>query len=311
MDPIIIDHLSKELGKHPVLNNLTLTVKYGEIFCLLGPNGAGKTTTLRILLNIFKPSSGNVTVLGTDVTSSEYRITRKKIGFVLENQGLYEYLTAADNLEFYDRLYNNSPNERQKRINGLLEQVGLSTVKDKPVNTFSFGMKQRLALARALINDPSLLILDEPMKGLDVEGRVMIRNLFLDLKKNGKTIFLSSHDLDEIQRISSRVAVINQGKLLLCNSYENLTRETTQIELEIGNGSGSLQILDTLIWIKSWRLEGNIVHIELKNPEDRNQLSHVLMDMGIEILGMKIEKQGLEKIYLDLIRNDKVEKNEE
>jgi ABC-2 type transport system ATP-binding protein len=309
MDPICISHLSKKIGNTQILDDISLTVQSGEILSYLGPNGAGKTTTLRILLNILKPSSGTVTVLGTDVISPEYRFTRKKIGFVMENMGLYEYLTAADNLEFYDRLYN-APLGRQKRINGLLEQVDLSLVKDKPVSTFSFGMKQRLALARALINDPLLLILDEPMKGLDVEGRVMIRNLLLELKKNGTTIFLNSHDLDEMQRISSRVAVINKGKLLLCDSYENLAKGTTHIELEIGTSAGSLQNLDNIPWITSWQQDGNMVHIELENPEYRNQLSRALTDMGIVILEMKMEKRGLEEIYLDLIRNDEVEENE-
>jgi ABC-2 type transport system ATP-binding protein len=306
MDSICISHLSKKIGNNQILDDISLTVQSGEIFSYLGPNGAGKTTTLRILLNILKPTSGTVTVLGTDVTSPGYRATRKKIGFVLENTGLYEYLTAADNLEFYDRLYN-SPEGRQNRINGLLEQVHLSAVKDNPVNTFSFGMKQRLTLARALINDPSLLILDEPMKGLDVEGRVMIRNLLLDLKKKGTTIFLNSHDLDEMQRISSRVAVINKGKLLLCDSYENLAKGTTHVELEIGTSAGSLQELDRIPWITSWHQEGNRVRIELEKPEDRNQVSHVLTGMGIDILEMKTVKQGLEEIYLDLIRNDEVE----
>lgn len=310
MDPICISHLSKNLGKSRVLDDISLTVQSGEIFSYLGPNGAGKTTTLRILLNILKPTSGTVTVLGTDVTSPEFRHTRKKIGFVLENPGLYEYLTAADNLEFYDRLYN-SPEGRQKRIKELLDQVDLSAVKDTPVSTFSFGMKQRLALARALINDPSLLFLDEPMKGLDVEGRVMIRNLLLDLKKSGTTIFLNSHDLDEMQRISSRVAVINKGKLLLCDSYENLAKGTTHIELEIGAGTGSLHGLDSILWITSWSQEGNRVHIDLEKPDYRNQLSRVMSGMGIEILEMRSEKRGLEEIYLDLIRNDEVEEDEE
>lgn len=309
MDTICISHLSKKIGNIQILDDISLTVQSGEIFSYLGTNGAGKTTTLRILLNILKPTSGTVTVLGTDVTSPGYRSTRKKIGFVLENMGLYEYLTAADNLEFYDRLYN-SPEGRQKRINGLLEQVDLSAVKDKPVSTFSFGMKQRLALARALINNPSLLILDEPMKGLDVEGRVMIRNLLLDLKKGGTTIFLNSHDLDEMQRISSRVAVINKGKLLLCDSYENLAKGKTHVELEIGTSSGSLQELDRIPWIISWHQEGNTVRIELENPEYRSQISHVLTGMGIDILEMKTEKRGLEEIYLDLIRNDEVEEDE-
>jgi ABC-2 type transport system ATP-binding protein len=309
MDPIVITHLSKAFGATQVLEDISFTVQSGEIFSYLGPNGAGKTTTLRILLNILKPTSGEVAVLGTDVTDPEYRFTRKKIGFVLENLGLYEYLTAADNLEFYDRLYN-SPEGRHKRIDRLLEQVDLSAVKDNPVNTFSFGMKQRLALARALLNNPSLLFLDEPMKGLDVEGRVMIRNLLLDLRKNGTTIFLNSHDLDEMQRISSRVAVINKGKLLLCDSYENLATGTTHVELEIGNSAGSFQDLDRIPWITSWRQDGNKVHIELETPEYRNQLSHILTDLGIDILEMKTEKRGLEEIYLNLIRNDEADENE-
>ena len=129
MDAICISYLSKKIGAPQIIDNISLTVKSGEIFRSLGPNGAGKTTALRILLNILKPCSGIVTVLGTDIACPEYRFTRKNSGFVLENLGLYEYLTAEDNLEFYDLLYN-SPDGRQKRINGLLELVYLSAVKD-------------------------------------------------------------------------------------------------------------------------------------------------------------------------------------
>lgn len=310
MDPIILNHLSRSFGNQPVLDDISLSVKEGEIFGYLGPNGAGKTTTLRILLNILKPTSGTATVLGTDVTTPEYRETRKEIGFVLENTGLYERLTAADNLEFYDRIYN-SKNGRRKRLKDRLDLVGLADVGNRAVKSFSYGMRQRLALARALLGDPSLLILDEPSKGLDVEGRVMMRDLLLDLQREGKTIFLSSHDLDEVQRIASRIGVIRKGKMLLCDTCTALIVRTPQVEVEIGSGSDALEGLDSCTWITSWDLKENTVTIGLDNLDDRGRLSRLFADMGVEILEMRVVRQSLEEIYLDLVRDEEVEEDED
>lgn len=310
MDPIILDHLSRSFGNHAVLDDISLSVKEGEIFGYLGPNGAGKTTTLRILLNILAPTSGTVTVLGTDVTAPEYQETRKEIGFVLENTGLYGRLTAAENLEFYDRIYN-SRNGRRKRLKELLDLVGLADVGDQAVKSFSYGMRQRLALARALVGDPSLLILDEPSKSLDVEGRVMMRDLLLDLRREGKTIFLSSHDLDEVQRIASHVGAIRKGKMVLCDTCAALLTERPLVEVEIGNRSDALERLDSCAWITSWDLKENTVTIGLENLDDRGRISRLFADMGVDILAMRVVRRSLEEIYLDLVRDEEAEEDED
>jgi ABC-2 type transport system ATP-binding protein len=228
---------------------------------------------------------------------------------VLENPGLYEDLTAAENLEFYDRIYN-SYDGREKRLTELLDLVRLSNARDQKIKTFSYGMKQRLAMARALIGDPSLLILDEPSKGLDVEGRVLMRELLLDLKKEGKTIFLSSHDLEEMQKIASHIGILSKGKILLFDPYTDLASHTPRIELEIQGKPDSLQNFDSYEWIKSWDFKGNTVVITLESYECKGRLLRLLADLDINILDLRTAKRSLEDLYLDIVRDEEANEDE-
>ena len=218
---ISIENVKKTLGNREVLKGISFSVGIGDIFGYLGPNGAGKTTTIRILLGLLQADSGRLDVLGQDINQSE---TRRKIGFVLDTDGLYDNMTAEDNLMFYSQIYRlPKPGER---FDKLLSMVDLKNRAGDRVGTYSKGMRQRLALARAMVHDPEVLVMDEPTAGVDPSGQIEIRQIMLDVAhKRNKTIFLSSHNLDEVQRICNRIALIDRGEIKLYGELENLRKK--------------------------------------------------------------------------------------
>jgi len=226
---ISLEKVKKNLGNREILKGISFSVAAGDIFGYLGPNGAGKTTTIRILLGLLRVDAGRVDVLGQDINLSE---TRRKIGFVLDPDGLYYNMTAEENLEYYARIYR--VDKADRRIAQLLQSVGLGDRSRDRVGTYSRGMKQRLALARAMVHDPAVLILDEPTAGVDPSGQIEVRQILLDIsRKENKTIFLSSHNLDEVQRICNRIALVDRGEIKLYGELESLRR---------GMGSGVVEI---------------------------------------------------------------------
>ncbi len=225
---IRLENVSKKLGSRQILNNVSFTIETGDIFGYLGPNGAGKTTTIRILLGLMAPSSGKVAVLGKDVGVDE---NRRKVGFVLETDGLYDQMTGQDNLAFYSKLYGIT--QPAERIHDILNLVKLADRAKDKVAAYSKGMRQRLALARAMIHNPDILILDEPTAGVDPTGQVEVRQIILDMAARGKTIFFSSHNLDEVQRICNRIALINRGVIQLYGETEKLQRQMGKSEVQL------------------------------------------------------------------------------
>lgn len=214
---IKIDGLTKTfrmlMHKDPVkaVDDLSLEVNEGEIFGFLGPNGAGKTTTIKMLLGIIFPSSGSAQILGKPAGDID---TKKQISYLPESPYFYEYMTGPELLDFYGRIFGLSASERQDKIDQLLKSVGLHLDRRKPLSQYSKGMLQRIGIAQALINDPKLLILDEPTSGLDPIAHMDIRDLILNLKAQGKTVFLSSHQLSDVEMVCDRVSILNRGKLL-------------------------------------------------------------------------------------------------
>src|ERR1700733_10617357 len=194
----------------PALNSLDLTVEAGETFGFLGPNGAGKTTTLKILMGIINPSAGSASILGKDFRDPEIKT---KIGFLPEQPYFYDYLSAPELLNYYAQLSGVSSAERAQRIGPILQRVGLSDVGNKQLRKFSKGMLQRVAIAQAIIHDPEVVFLDEPMSGLDPLGRREVRDIILELKSQGRTIFFSTHILSDAEMLCDRVAVLVGGKL--------------------------------------------------------------------------------------------------
>ncbi len=237
MDAIHIEDLTKTFrsgwpGRPPIvgLAGLSLSVRQGEIYGFLGPNGAGKTTTLKILLGLMRASSGRAAVLGEPVGSIQ---VRRRIGFLPESPYFYDYLTAEEFLGFYGNLAGLGRGELGGRVTRLLETVGLTEARTRQLRKFSKGMLQRVGLAQALIHDPELIILDEPMSGLDPLGRKQVRDLILGLKEQGKTVFFSTHILPDVEMICDRVGIVVKGKLLAQGRVEELVSRGHTESVEI------------------------------------------------------------------------------
>jgi ABC-2 type transport system ATP-binding protein len=194
-----------------VLDDLSLAVERGEVFGYLGPNGSGKTTTLKVLMGLVFADSGRLSILGRPLEDSSWRA---RVGYLPENPYFYDYLTAREYLDYAGRLFDLTPETRRTRTEELLKRVGLRKAADLAVRRFSKGMLQRLGIAQALVNDPELVFLDEPMSGLDPIGRHLVRNLILELKRAGKTVFFSTHILPDAETLCDRVALIRAGRLV-------------------------------------------------------------------------------------------------
>src|SRR5579863_4709045 len=221
------ENLTKKFGDTTAVESVTLHVDEGEVFGFLGPNGAGKTTTVRMLACLVSKSSGRATIGDYEIaTTADQPKIRGMIGLLTENVGLYEELSAYDNLDFYGRYYKLDEQKRKERIEYLLKMLGLWDKKDAAAGTFSKGMKQKLAIARALIHDPQVLFLDEPTANLDPEASKTVRDFILGLKKEKKTIFLNTHNLDEAQKICDRIAILNT-KLMALGTPEELERSVS------------------------------------------------------------------------------------
>jgi ABC-2 type transport system ATP-binding protein len=218
---IHIHEIRKKLGNREILKGVTFDVETGDIFGYLGPNGAGKTTTIRILLGLLRADSGELNVLGQDIALAG---TRMKIGFALDPDGLYDTMTAGENLKYYADIYDITG--AVERIDKVLKMVGLADRSADKVGTYSKGMRQRLSLARAMVHNPEVLILDEPTSGVDPTGQIEIRKILLDIAHvEKKTVLLSSHNLDEVQRICNKIALIDRGEIKLYGKLEDLRQK--------------------------------------------------------------------------------------
>jgi len=230
--PIRIANLSKYYrkglkAKKRAIEDLNLEIKKGEVFGFLGPNGAGKSTVIKILLDFIRPDSGSVTIKELPVNEPK---VRKYIGYLPENPFFYDHLTAEETLRFGGKTANMEKGVLEGRIDQLLTRLNLFHVKKQPIRTYSKGMVQRLGLALALIHEPEICVLDEPMSGLDPLGRRLVADLILDMRKMGKTVFFSSHILSDIESLCDRIGILNEGKLLFCGPLEDFVEESTGLE---------------------------------------------------------------------------------
>jgi ABC-2 type transport system ATP-binding protein len=227
------------------VNDLTLNVQRGEVFGLLGPNGSGKTTTIKMLLGFLRPTKGTAELLGRHPGDTR---AKKSLGFLPEESYFYRFLTAREILHFYARLFGMRRAERKRKVDELLETVGLTDAADRRIGEYSKGMQRRVGIAQALINDPELVIMDEPTSGLDPMGRVDVKNMMTDLKARGVTIMLCSHLLSEVESVCTRVAVLHNGRLLREGTLKELLERRGQVQVRL-SGAGKLdsaQIADAL-----------------------------------------------------------------
>lgn len=216
-----INHLYKNYGKFQAVNNLTLHIPQGDLFGFVGPNGAGKTTTIRMVCGLMQPSAGSIVINGVDVMTHQREI-KKQIGYVPDFFGVYDNLKVKEYMDFYGSMYRMNSREIERIADDLLELVNLSDKKEVFVDTLSRGMKQRLCVARALIHNPALLILDEPNSGLDPRARIEMKELLLNLKSMGKTIVISSHILSELSEMCNSIGIMDHGNLVAAGRIEDI-----------------------------------------------------------------------------------------
>jgi ABC-2 type transport system ATP-binding protein len=301
--PVIeVESLRKDFPGRRVLDDLTFSVDRGEVFGFLGPNGAGKTTTMRVLLGLLLPTSGTASVLGTDLAKND--LARRRVGVLMENNGLYDRLTARENLAYYARLYDVAgPDERVAK---LLDFVELADRSDDLVGTFSTGMKRKLGIARAIMHEPEIVFLDEPTSGLDPEAQHRVRELILGLSREGSmTVFLNSHNLDEVQRVCSRVAILSQGRIRALDSVRHLTTAGTKTGFSVtlsdpAQAGEAERILSSLGGIEDLSGRENVLEMTLAAIPSHEVVA-ALVTGGIMVDEARIEKRSLEEIYLDVM----------
>lgn len=282
-------------GQVLAVDHIDFTVPPGDIFGFLGPNGAGKTTTIHMLTTVLTPSEGTADICGHDILKAPL-LAKRKLGFMPEMPAFYEWMKAEDQLRFYCKFYGYSTSESQKRAKELMELVGLSAFTNRKIKTFSHGMRKRLALAQALVNDPELLILDEPMGGLDPMGLSAFREMIKELHKHDITIFLSSHLLTEVQQLCNRIGIIHNGKILVEDTISNLSKHIavdTMSKLHIEGPGLSNKILD---YIKT--LSG-VLDVKPGTASEGGYLVSIEEDMDATVLAGELNRSLAEKnIYL-------------
>jgi ABC-2 type transport system ATP-binding protein len=297
--------LTKHFDGNQAVQDLNLQVKQGEIFAFLGPNGAGKTTTTRMLACLIAPTSGQARVAGFEVGRESDQI-RARIGILTESPGLYEKLSAAQNLEFFARLYGLSNAESAVAVKKHLGMLGLWERRDEAVAGFSKGMKQKLAIARALLHDPKVIFLDEPTSALDPEAAKIVRDFIAELKSEGHTIFLCTHNLDEADRLADRIGVMKQ-RLIQVDTAENLRRKLYGRRVTVrmrGVTDAHIAALKPLTFIKHVDREDNRLSVAVDDPDAMTPaIVRALVNAGGEIQSVGEEKHSLEEVYLNLVGN--------
>jgi ABC-2 type transport system ATP-binding protein len=279
MDAIRTEHLTKKYnlgwrkGRLLALDQLNLHVREGEVYGLLGPNGSGKSTTLKLVLDLIKPTDGSAWIF--DVPCGKV-VSRLHVGFLPENPYFYRYLTGAETLEFYGKLCGMKGTPMKKRIDELLELVGLTRARDRRLSGYSKGMLQRIGLAQALIHDPKLLLLDEPTAGVDPIGSKDIRDMILRLKGMGKTVLLSSHLLAQVQDVCDRIGVLNLGQMILEGDVKTLISDQRRLSITVQDLPDAA----------------------------REGIAEAVRTAGASVVSMEHPQTSLESLFLDALRKD-------
>ena len=283
-------------GRRPVLRDLSLAVQPGEIFGFLGPNGAGKTTTLKIVTGLVRADSGRVTILGHDHRA---RAWRYRVGYLPEHPYLYDYLTPAEYLDYVGRLFGMPAAQRRERAGALLEKVGLSRVSQLPLRRFSKGMVQRAGLAQALMNDPELVLLDEPMSGLDPLGRRLVRDIILELRDRGKTVFFSTHILSDAETLCDRVALLREGRLVSQGRLDEILAVDVS-HLEVLVSGLAEERLDQLGPLKGRVRMGERWRLEIEEAALASLVQKVT-ERGGRVLSVSQSRRSLEEYFVERV----------
>jgi ABC-2 type transport system ATP-binding protein len=292
-----VKNLTKKF-KRVVVNNISFDVERGNVYGLLGPNGSGKSTTFGMLLSTINPTSGDWFWFGKKGTDPD---TLKKIGAIIEQPNFYPYLTAETNLKIVAEI-KQTP---YSRIDEVLKTVNLYERRKDTFKTFSLGMKQRLAIASAMLNNPEVMILDEPTNGLDPEGIIQIREIISDIAKQGITIIIASHLLDEIEKICSHVIVLKEGNSIYCGRVDEMTSNNGYFELKADNNTLLLNALNELQWFSSINQEGDLIKAQIRDDASvsASAMNQKLAEKGIYLSHLTKKKLSLESQFLELVKN--------
>jgi ABC-2 type transport system ATP-binding protein len=301
------ENLGRDFGSLRAVDDLSIEVPTRSVFGFLGPNGAGKTTTIRLLLGLLEPTQGRAQVIGFDAVHQADEI-RTRSGALLEHNGLYERLSAENNLEFYGRVWRIPASERQARIRELLTNLELWERRKEPVATWSRGMKQKLAMARALFHRPTLLFLDEPTAGLDPSAAAKLRD---DLEKlveiEGVTVFLNTHNLAEAERLCQQIGIIRGGKLVANGSPNQLRAQAGNPQLDITGKdffSDAIQDLLSRPEVLSAELHNNHLTIQLREAVETAPLVSMLVQSGVQVEEVIKAQSSLEEVFLSLVNEE-------
>jgi ABC-2 type transport system ATP-binding protein len=300
--------LTKKYGSLIAVNRLDLKVERNTIHGFLGPNGAGKTTTIKVLVGLLKPNEGTVKVLGQEVRGDQAD-ARLSVGYMPELPKFPKHLKGAELLDIYGRMYGMTEQQRTEQIPKLIEMVGLKGRENDLVGKYSKGMQQRIGIAQALLNNPELVILDEPSLGLDPVGMVEVRELVKTISKEGMTVFVSSHLLYEVEQICTHVTIINRGTMLVSDTLQNVSGMLTGpalIHAEVARMSDAVaQALKSLPFVANVGQTGNALSIQVATHEDvRIQVSETITKAGGVIVGMSMKGSNLEDVFMQLVSKD-------
>lgn len=297
---IEVKNLTKRFGENTAVDGLSFTINDGEVFGFLGPNGAGKTTTIRLLTSLIKPSSGSASVNGLDVVNDSVRV-RETVGILTENPSLYERMSAIENLQFFAEAYGVDKKIRNQRIEELLKFFDLWERRNEKVGGYSKGMKQKLAIARALVHEPKILFLDEPTSGLDPVAAKEIRDLIKEMStKEKRTVLLCTHHLEDAEKLANRVLIINKGKMVAMGTPGELEKDTSKsinVEIRLENADEVVNALQSM----SFRQNDAALIFSLKDISEIPDIVKKIVDAGGKILSVEQEKSTLEDVYLKIM----------
>jgi len=311
MEPTVAvqtNNLTRLFGPTVALNNLSMTVNRGDLFGFIGSNGAGKTTTLRILATFLAPSGGSAEIMGHDVVRAADAV-RHIIGYMPDFFGVYKDMEVTEYLDFFGACYKIPSSQREKTVNDVLELVGLSEKRGSLIGALSRGMQQRLGLARVLIHDPQVLLLDEPASGLDPRARIEVMAILQELQKLGKTIIISSHILSELQTLCNRVAIIEKGKLIYSGPVQGVRDQLAPgrvVWVKVaGDAEPAIQMLKARAEVaEAVQTEGRI-RVTLNNHDiDHSVVADVLVKGGAKLLELREDELGLEEVFLRVTKGE-------
>ena len=300
--------LTRLYGNMTALDNLDLTVNQGDLFGFIGSNGAGKTTTLRILATFLAPSAGTAQILGRDLLK-EADAVRHVIGYMPDFFGVYKDMEVTEYLDFFGACYKIPTAQREKTVNDVLELVGLTEKKGALIGALSRGMQQRLGLARVLIHDPQLLLLDEPASGLDPRARIEMMAILQELQRLGKTIIISSHILSELQTLCNRVAIIEKGRLIYSGPVQGVRDQVSQgqvVWVRVSSDSAkAIELLKARKEIAEVGTSDGEIKVTLAGPEiEHSIVADILVQGGAKLIELREDEIGLEEVFMRVTRGE-------